>query len=192
MISHLFTSATDYFSKSQLGVRRQQPGHKGKGRSFLQVRLHVWSCSHFYSYHFLFFLLPFYLNSKPESKLICNNGLTKAAVVLAWTRGFQVVARCRLSRSPASPEPWRSDGRRMMKSPSKEPLRVSRTEGRSVDGRNLTPTDMSPTLPTRGPLITSLAVRDGSPLRDYILKLIATFKCLCAQYSQPKHSWPHS
>lgn len=156
------------------------------------MRLHVWSCSHFYSYHFFFFLLPFYLNSKPESKLICNNGLTKAAVVLAWARGFQVVARCRLSRSPASPEPWRSDGRCMMKSPSKEPLRVSRTQGRSVDGRNLTPTDMSPTLPTRGPLITSLTVRDGSPLRDYILKLIATFKCLCAQYSQPKHSWPHS
>lgn len=133
----------------------------------------------------IFFSLPFYLNSKPESKLISNNGLTKAAFVPAWARGFQLVARCRLSRSPASPEPWRSDGRCMMKSPSKEPLRVSRTEGRSVDGRNLTPMDMSPTLPARGPLITSLTVRDSSPPRDYILKLIATFKCLCAQYSQP-------
>lgn len=155
------TTVTDHFS--QLATKNETPCSP-RVKGFLQV-CHVWMP-----------LAPpplpppFCVNEKTVSKLISNNRVTKVASVLARARGFQVVARCRLPSTPTGPEPRRSETRRMMKSPSKEPLRVSRTEGRSVDGRNLTPMDMSSMLPTRGGgCITSLTVQDISepPLGDY-------------------------
>lgn len=115
----------------------------------------------------IFLFLSFCLNSKPESKLISNNCLTKEAFVLAWARGFQVVARCHLSRTPAGPEPWKVDDEKSVKGAIESQQdrgpqcgwQKSDTHGHELHTAHSGPV-----------LITSLTVQDSSnsPLRDYI------------------------